>query len=251
MLWTWSKIHFSHQTIDICFSQISHARSIRNNNMDLLKVLILAGGHSSRMGSPKHLLPLPDGPLYIQLIRILHDALPETDTVHISIATRSDLDDTLRSGIIHLSSKNASNSTSLKLELIADDTEQDIGPAAGLLAAHRTDSAATWLVIACDYPLLEGAAVHQLVKSYTAPATCFKNAEGFSEPLLGIWSPQAFQTLSENVSSGRLGPSYTLRRLDSKLIAPMQEEWLTNVNTKEEWDAAKACMQKDYSEDGL
>jgi molybdopterin-guanine dinucleotide biosynthesis protein A len=219
--------------------------------MDSLKVLILAGGHSSRMGCPKHLLPLPDGPLYIQLIRILHDALPKLDTVYISIATRSDLDETLHNGIVHLSSKNASNSTSLKLELIADDTEQEIGPAAGLLAAHRTDSAATWLVIACDYPLLEGPAVHQLVESYEAPATCFKNAEGFSEPLLGIWSPQALHTLNENVSSGRSGPAYTLRRLHSRLIVPMQEEWLTNVNTKEEWDVAKARMQKVHSEDGL
>jgi molybdopterin-guanine dinucleotide biosynthesis protein A len=93
--------------------------------------------------------------------------------------------------------------------------------------------------------------VRQLVESYEVPATCFKNADGFSEPLLGIWSPSALQTLEENVSSGNSGPSHTLRRLSSKLIAPMQEEWLTNVNTKEEWKAAKARMQQDHSKDGL
>jgi molybdopterin-guanine dinucleotide biosynthesis protein A len=216
--------------------------------MNLMKVLILAGGHSSRMGSPKHLLPLPDGPLYIQLIRILHDALPEAKTVHFSIANRSSLDETLRNGIVHLPSKGYSSPIPLKL--ITDETEDDMGPAAGLLAAHRSDPTATWLVIACDYPLLQAAAVHQLIESYEAPATCFRNADGFSEPLLGIWSPHALQTLDENVSNGRSGPAYTLRRLDSKLIAPVQEEWLTNVNTKQEWESAKPRMQ-DQSKDGL
>jgi molybdopterin-guanine dinucleotide biosynthesis protein A len=126
-----------------------------------------------------------------------------------------------------------------------------MGPAAGLLAAHCSDPIATWLVIACDYPLLQAAAVHQLVESYEAPATCFKNADGFSEPLLGIWSPQALGTLDENVSGGRSGPAYTLRRLNSKLIVPMQEQWLTNVNTEAEWEAAKARMKHTQSNDGL
>jgi molybdopterin-guanine dinucleotide biosynthesis protein A len=219
--------------------------------MDLLKVLILAGGYSSRMGSPKHLLPLPTGPLYMQLIKILHKALPGIDMVYFSIASRSSLDETLRNGSVQFSPESSSSPISLNIKLITDDIEEDIGPAAGLVAAHHADPTATWLVVACDYPLLQDAAVRLLIESYEAPATCFKNADGFSEPLLGIWSPSALQTLEKNVLSGRSGPSYTLRRLASKVIVPTREEWLENVNTKEEWDAAKARMQQDHSNDGL
>jgi molybdopterin-guanine dinucleotide biosynthesis protein A len=181
----------------------------------------------------------------------LHKALPRTETIHFSIATRSDLDETLRNGIITLSPQNGSTSTSLKLELVVDDTEEDIGPAAGLLAAHHKDPAATWLAVACDYPLLQETAVRQLIENYEAPATCFKNADGFSEPLLGIWNPQALRSLKQNVASGRSGPAYTLRQLNSKLITPLREEWLMNVNTKEEWETAKTRMQEDHLKDGL
>lgn len=205
-----------------------------------MKVIILAGGHSSRMGSPKHLLRLPDGPLYAHLIRILHQALPDSKNIYFSVADRSELDAVLRKGVISLPFPSTANPTPIKLSLLRDDQGQDIGPAAGLLAARRADPEATWLVVACDYPLLQASAVRQLVKRYKAPATCFKNADGFGEPLLGIWSPQALRTLEENVQNGRSGPNYTLKQLNSTLIAPAREDWLTNANTPQEWDAAKA-----------
>jgi molybdopterin-guanine dinucleotide biosynthesis protein A len=206
--------------------------------MDSLKVLILAGGHSSRMGSPKHLLSLHDGPLYIYLIRILREALPGIATHHISLADRSVTDEVLRREYVEILNATGASST-ITLKTIIDDVPLDIGPAAGLLAAHRYNSEATWVVVACDFPLLQAAAIRQLVNSYEHPATCFKNENGFNEPLLGIWSPQALERLKENVDNGRLGPSYTLKVLDSKRIVPTYEDWLVNVNTKAEWDAVK------------
>jgi molybdopterin-guanine dinucleotide biosynthesis protein A len=219
--------------------------------MQSLKVLILAGGHSSRMGSPKHLLPLPDGPLYLRLVRSLHDALPNTTTHHISFAQRSVLDGPLLDGVVRLPGADNAKSSSIELKIIADDAHQDIGPAAGLLAAYHHDPAATWLVVACDYPLLQSATVHQLIDHYEAPVTCFRNADGFSEPLLGIWSPQALESLQENVGSGRTGPSFTVKKLDGKLIVPIDEGWLVNVNTKQDWEAVKVRLQDGQPEDEL
>lgn len=212
-------------------------------DMQSLKVLVLAGGHSSRMGSPKHLLPLAKGPLYLHFIEILHEALPEITVHHVSLAERSILDDTLRNGTALLPSADDATPVSIQLEIILDTSNRDIGPAAGLLAAHCLDPAATWLVIACDYPLLEAAAVRQLVQSYEPPVTCFSNADGFSEPLLGIWSPNALGSLKENVENGRSGPSFTTKKLNGKLIVPTDQGWLVNVNTRQEWTAAKARMQ--------
>jgi molybdopterin-guanine dinucleotide biosynthesis protein A len=209
--------------------------------MDSMKVLILAGGHSSRMGSPKHLLPVAGGgPLYLQLVRVLYEALPNITIYHVSLADRSATDENLRCGEVQLSSESSFAGKTIALRTVTDAASQDIGPAAGLLAAHRYDSAATWLVIACDYPLLGAAAVKQLIEGYKAPATCFQNKEGFGEPLLGIWSPEALESLKRNVENGRSGPNYTLKTLGSTLIKPFQEEWLINVNTRPEWEAAQA-----------
>jgi molybdopterin-guanine dinucleotide biosynthesis protein A len=224
--------------------------SVAKRPMDSLKILILAGGHSSRMGSPKHLLPLPDGPLYLHLIRTLHNALPSITTHHISLADGSTTDDMLRIGNVNIACT-SSPPTTVILSIITDTVPVEMGPAAGLLAAHEYDRSATWLVIACDYPLLEAAAVSQLVDSYEEPATCFRNGEGFSEPLLGIWSPQALNILRGNVESGRSGPSYTLKRLGSKLIEPMDQKWLTNVNTKQEWEAVKNSISRLHASNGV
>lgn len=55
-----------------------------------LKPLLFAGGRSSRMGTPKHLLRFPDDgtntPMYLHLIRELHAACcDQTEDVYISL----------------------------------------------------------------------------------------------------------------------------------------------------------------------
>lgn len=209
-----------------------------------MKFLILAGGQSSRMGSPKHLLPVPSNglPLYQQLVQIMHVAFPNTHTIYFSIADKSTLDETLREG--NLTIPYQSGSKRIQLRTIPDETTQDIGPAAGLLAAHRQDPNATWLVVACDFPLLDPAALHQLREAYKTPVTCFVNTNGFSEPLLAMWSPNALQHLQENVHDGRSGPSFTIKQLKGKLISPTEDDWILNTNTKEEWDIAKIRIKR-------
>lgn len=212
--------------------------------MDSFKVLVLAGGQSSRMGSPKHLLPVPSThqPLYQHIIRVIHVAFPEMHTVYISIADKSPLDDVLRQEAISISTETGARRIGIKL--ISDETTQDVGPAAGLLAAHQYDPNTFWLVVACDFPLLDPEALRQLVEAYKTPVTCFVNREGFSEPLLAMWSQQALQRLRENVRGGRSGPNYTVKQLDGKLIVPLKDDWILNTNTPEEWSTAKSRIKQ-------
>ncbi|KXJ87986.1 hypothetical protein Micbo1qcDRAFT_207739 [Microdochium bolleyi] len=59
--------------------------------------LILAGGPSSRMGYPKHLLKLPNGrALYLALADTVHRACPHLPRIYISLAEGSYLDEDLR-----------------------------------------------------------------------------------------------------------------------------------------------------------
>lgn len=215
------------------------------------KVLILAGGQSSRMGSPKHLLPLPSTgqPLYQHLISVIHAADPGTQTVYFSIADGSELDDALRLGVHVLPTK--AGDQRIDLVKIPDGTQQDIGPAAGLLAAHQHDPDAVWLVIACDFPLLAPAALYQLREEFEDPVTCFVNKQGFSEPLLAIWTPYALQCLSENVVSGRCGPNYTVKRLNGKLVSPAEDDWILNTNNPGEWEATRSRIIAPQSMEGV
>ncbi|RFN43315.1 bifunctional molybdenum cofactor biosynthesis protein [Fusarium flagelliforme] len=194
------------------------------------------------MGSPKHLLPMPDGrPLYQHQIDLLHRSCLEAETIYISLAQDSELDDFLRQP-----SQQPRRITpeGPKVEIIIDketsQSEESKGPASGILAAFQHDPEATWLVVACDYPCITTSALDQLKSEYKEPVTCFKNLEGFCEPLLGIWSPEAIRHLKRNCEKGKLSPSKAVKELNGLVILPDGDVdvVLKNVNTKEEWESA-------------
>ncbi|KAL4724314.1 hypothetical protein ACLX1H_008927 [Fusarium chlamydosporum] len=207
-----------------------------------LKLLILAGGKSTRMGSPKHLLPMPDGrPLYRRQIDVMRETQPNVDTIYISLAQDSQLDDFLREA---MRSSDSAAISGTKIEVIIDtetsESEESKGPASGILAAFQRDPDATWLVVACDYPNITTSALEQLMSSYQSPVTCFRNLQGFCEPLLGIWSPEAIKHLQDNCDKGKLSPSKAAKELNGLMVLPSGdvEMLLQNVNTKEEWESA-------------
>ncbi|KAJ1323583.1 molybdenum cofactor guanylyltransferase [Microdochium nivale] len=86
--------------------------------------LILAGGPSSRMGYPKHLLKLPHGhPLYLSIADTVHRACPHLDRVYISLAEGSYLDEGLHA---KLSTHSARSSARPPITTVnADNTPAD------------------------------------------------------------------------------------------------------------------------------
>ncbi|KAK4040421.1 molybdenum cofactor biosynthesis bifunctional protein [Parachaetomium inaequale] len=179
--------------------------------------LILAGGKSTRMNSPKHLLPMPDGrPLYQHQIDLLARTCPDAPTVYISLAQDSQLDDYLRtlpttSTTTTTPLTNSTPTTHIQHEddvrarvriipdLTSNPSPSSAGPASGLLAAYTYDPSKTWLVIPCDHPLLTPAALQHLCAAYEPPVTCFRNADGFCEPLVGVWGPEGLRALADAV----------------------------------------------------
>ncbi len=213
-----------------------------------IRPLLIAGGRSTRMGTAKHLLRwIDDRPLYQHTLEQLHGACPGSDTLYISLRDVEQL---------QWLELNISTMGSTQIQPIYDsaghvsqsDTHSSnmvsSGPAAGLLAAYNFSPATTWLVAGCDYPLLTTAALQQLVQEYLPPITCFSNSEGWSEPLLAIWSPAALQRLQENVLRGRSGPNNVIRSLGGKVIRPENEDWIYGANTEQEWDVAMQLARK-------
>ncbi|KAF9769708.1 hypothetical protein IL306_012838 [Fusarium sp. DS 682] len=200
------------------------------------------------MGSPKHLLTLPDGRhLYQHQIDILRKACPETETIYISLAQDSEMDELLTDASkVSFETTPGENSIQIILDLESSQGDESKGPAAGLLAAYESDPEATWLVVACDYPCITAEALLDLQSRYRPPVTCFRNQEGYCEPLLGIWSPEAIAHLKENYQDGKLSPSKTVRELEGHMYLPENSEaLLRNVNIKLEWeDALKALRDE-------
>ena len=219
-----------------------------------LKPLLLAGGCSSRMGKPKESLLLPNGqPMYMHLFSALHQVCPESETVYLSQrdfkATEALMNDDRITRVsdddLLLLNTGRSSIPVRVLHDYKDDSAEnvEIGPAAGLLAAYHEYPGATWLVAACDYPLLSPSALLQLREEMTDCVTCFCNEDGFCEPLLGIWSPEALRLLEDNVRHGILGPSSVVRKHQGKMIRPRKRQWLFNANTPEEWERAMELMR--------
>lgn len=201
------------------------------------KPLLLIGGKSTRMGESKHLLVTPSGKTMLQHSFEMLNGLCPASKVYVSLAQETPVDPFLRS---------KQGVTEWILDTEPNCTVASAGPATGLLAAFRSDPKTTWLVMACDYPLLTTEALRQLCGSYVPPITCFKNMDGFYEPLVGIWSPVALAALAENVAAGMDGPTAVMEQLDGLAIVPPQghEDWLLNVNTREDWDHALSLLRK-------
>lgn len=177
-----------------------------------VKPLLLAGGPSTRLGFPKHLLRMPDGrPLYQHQLDRLHRACPGADALYVSLSRSSVLDGFLRDVARPLLPRG--NATPGPIATIYDrdyhrDQEQEaaaLGPAAGLLAAHEADPDAAWLVLACDYALLTDDALARVRDLHEGDLTCMRRPGGEPEPLVGVWSPEALRELAARARSGQLG----------------------------------------------
>lgn len=230
----------------------------------LLRPLLCIGGQSTRMGARKELLPFPDGrPAFEHAIDTILDAFPRLDTIFVSLRDESQLEgirfrlETKRylaslPDEPHLGADVHQHEISKcpTLEPIPDLREYgEIGPAAGLLAAHAAHSEVTFLVLGCDYPLLPPTALQQLILEYEPPVTCLLNAEGFSEPLIAIWSPEALEVLKSNVEKGMSGLNRAIKMMKRangqgvKLVRPLRDEWITGCNTMEEWEEAMRAIK--------
>jgi molybdopterin-guanine dinucleotide biosynthesis protein A len=117
------------------------------------------------------------------------------------------------------------------------DAAPALGPAAGLAAASMHDPAAAWLVLACDMPALEPAALETLVNARDPArgATAWRSPEdGLPEPLCAIWEPATLARLAavtRQDGNGPVSPRAILVAVDALLLNSTQPAGLTSVNT--------------------
>lgn len=125
------------------------------------------------------------------------------------------------------------------------------GPLAGILAAFRQFPDVSWLVVACDQPLLEGAALQWLLDQRRPGCMAVLpdvRGNGRVEPLLAYYNRQCRALLEAMAAAGRL--CISLIKNDPGVLSPrpplsLRTAWC-NINTPEELtvlEGVAACAQ--------
>ena len=199
---------------------------------DNLYGLILAGGHSKRMGQDKSVL------IYHGKTQIEHAYdLLSPFCAKVFVSNRAD--QAGQKGHEHLPQ--------------VHDLPQfsGIGPLAGILSAMTTYPKTSWLVFACDLPFITPEAIDYLIglrnpdqfatafiSSYPPPEPSPQGGGKFPEPLCAIWEAHGRRDIEQFLREGIQCPRKILLKSNVHLIIQKDPRWLDNVNTPQEYEQA-------------
>ena len=179
-----------------------------------LNALILAGGKSQRMGKDKAQINYHGSPQQEHLLKLTKNFVDKT---YLSI--RQDQENTDQN--------------------VIKDGFVGLGPYGAILSAFKEQPDSAWLVIACDLPYIDEAAISYLINNRdpSKVATAFHNPEtGFPDPLFTIWEPKAYMIMFQFLAQGFSCPRKVLINANVAEIELGDKKWITNVNTPEDFE---------------
>ena len=186
--------------------------------------LVLAGGKSRRMGKDKSLLSYHGIPQSIYLYQLLERFCDKT---YLSI--RKDQIDQFEESY----------------ELIVDQDRYK-GPFNGLLSAHNQNPEVSWLVVACDLPLMDEETIQQLIseRNIALMATALATQKtGLPEPLAAIWEAHGLEKVPAYLEEAESScPRKFLLNSQIKLVVPNDDKALLNANFEEEYQAVMKIL---------
>lgn len=119
------------------------------------------------------------------------------------------------------------------------DRFHGFGPMSGILSAFCEFPGKALLVIACDLPYLDKAAIQHLVGSRSClhKVSAYRDSEkAFADPLAAIWEPETYPLLLQFLALGKTCPRRALEHLSLFEVTPPHPRVLLNANTPEERD---------------
>lgn len=204
-------VHFANETEKL--AEFTEKRLLRK--APVLNGLVLAGGKSLRMKQDKGKLDYHGKPQREYLYELLSRYCQET-----YISCRLDQVD------------------ELKDFKAIPDTFLELGPLGAILSAFRFNPDAAWLVVAADLPYVNKQTLENLIKKrdISKYATAYQQpGSDFPEPLIAIWEPRTYASALQFLSLGYSCPRKVLINSDVKLLNPLNEKELVNVNYPEEY----------------
>tara|TARA_B110000495_G_scaffold188546_1_gene188855 strand:- start:314 stop:946 length:633 start_codon:yes stop_codon:yes gene_type:complete len=205
--------------------------TLPDTNASPIYGLILAGGHSRRMGKDKAELSYqPDGlPQWLATTGLLS---PLVEKTYISVRS----DQTLR------------GADALALGQLLPDVADSQGPLSGILTAMSLHPDAAWLVVACDLPLLTGTVIEFLLRHRgIASALAYRsNFDSLPEPLCTLYEPAMKPVFERYLAADMRCPRKVLiKEADHvQLLDLPQADALDNANTPEDFERLSARVKE-------
>lgn len=125
------------------------------------------------------------------------------------------------------------------------DSEANMGPIAGIMAAQAKFPQVAWLVLACDLPFLDDGTLTTLISARDPHrlATAFRSSHDvLPEPLCAIYEPASREAILAHIASGKNCPRKFLINSDVQLLDEPNPHALDNVNTPDEYGSAVAAL---------
>jgi molybdopterin-guanine dinucleotide biosynthesis protein A len=199
--------------------------SAQNNRQPTVYGLVLAGGKSVRMGQDKGAIQWHGIEQRYHMHAVL-SSICEKVFISCRAAQNADISDNYPTIV---------------------DTHTDTGPIFALLSAFEYRSDVAWLVVACDLPLLDVAALQLLLQNRNCSgiATTYQSPhDGLPEPLVTIWEPSAYPLLQQYVADGYRCPRKVLihNPAEVKIIKTDNPLVLVNTNTPEDAKMVKEII---------
>jgi molybdenum cofactor guanylyltransferase len=184
--------------------------------------IILAGGRSSRMGTPKALLPFDGIPLIVHIVDTLRGMFDDA----IVVAGAAQSLPPLNARIVH-------------------DEVAFQGPVAGIYYGVRAATSDLSFVTSCDSAFLNPALISHLVATAADHDVVVPHWGGRYQPLHAVYRKSVLPFLEEQLARNELRPVYLFdkvrtRRVDEEEVRLFDPEGLSffNMNTPEEYRQA-------------
>ena len=183
-----------------------------------LNGLVLTGGGSRRMGFDKAGIHYQDKPHALYLFQILSLFCEET-----YISCRMDQRHLWRD-----------------LPVLVDEYE-DIGPMAAFFSAFKKRRNAGWLIVGCDYPLINKSVIEILIKgrdtSFDISFLTPSHEERY-QPLLAIWEKTSLRVIEEQHKNEDFSLRNCMRKLRTHAVQIEDANILFNANTPSDMEEA-------------
>jgi molybdopterin-guanine dinucleotide biosynthesis protein A len=191
----------------------------KNKNNNSLIGLILCGGKSTRMHTDKAFIQYHQMP---QAYHLYHQINAICDQVYLSFNHTQELqiDKSYHCIIDHIKYENS-------------------GPIAAILSAMEFHQNKSFLVLACDYPLLTNDDIIKLKNNWefeNNSVSFYNNESNFREPLLAIYHQKDLLKLANFYKEENTSLQVFLNEIKAEKIHAISNKNLTSIDTKEAFE---------------
>ena len=187
-----------------------------------MTAIILAGGRSSRMGTPKALLPFAGEPLIVHIVRKLQPLFSEI----VVVAAPGQPLPSIRARIVH-------------------DEDAYQGPVGGIYYGLRAIADDFAFILSCDAPFASTTLIDELVRLRTRHDVVVPRWAGRLQPLFAVYRTTVLPVLDAQLRAGELRPVSLFEKVNTRIVHeeeirrldPAGDSFI-NMNTPDEYAAA-------------